>query len=381
MLWRNHRETCYDGSVLGGADMEQISVKERWLRSLKLEPVDRLVFWPKLDAAYPRLQSDRFRSMSNEELHGWIGSDQHLNISTCIREKRTNTAVEIEGRGNRRRTRFISASGKTLERIDGFDEGSQAFHPITYPIKDEASIETMREIFRDVTIELDDDLLTQAKQRYHEIGDTAIAAAGIGISPIMNTMQHLTGLEMGNYLLADHPEAMHGLLEDMHRVVRDTCKMLCKHHPADVFYMIENTSTTLLSPEQYRSLSFPHVMEYARIAEENGSMMLLHMCGHLRAILPDLATLPVTGFEAFTSPTVGNTTLADGRKACPDKCLIGGTNATTWIKPAQAIIDEIRNSLSDLPHARGIVVTSAGVMPPLCSPETIREVCDWVHSY
>jgi len=32
----------------------------------------------------------------------------------------------------------------------------------------------------------------------------------------------------------------------------------------------------------------------------------------------------VAAFEAFTSPTLGNTTLLDGRTACPDKCLIGG---------------------------------------------------------
>ena len=340
-----------------------------------------MVFWPKLDAAYPLGQSDRFGSMSNAELHEWIGSDQHVNIPTCVRQIRTKTKIETERKGNRQQTRYISSSGKVLERTDGFDERSQAWHPISFPVTDLGSIEIMREMFSDVSVELDKDLLEIAQNRYEEIGNTALAAAGNGTSPIMNTVQHLTGLEAGQYLLADHPDAMTALLEDMHRVVVDTCRIQCKHHPADVFYMIENTSTTLLSPGQYRSLSFPHVMEYARIAEEYGSMMLLHMCGHLKAILPDLATLPVTGFEAFTSPTVGNTTLADGRRVCPDKCLIGGTNAATWIKPAAEIIDEIKDSLGNLPHARGIVLTSAGVMPPLCSPETIREVCEWVKSY
>ena len=361
--------------------MAELSAKDRWIKSLKLEPVDRLVFWPKLDAAYPRGQSDRFRSMTNDQLHEWIGSDKHLNIPSCVREIRDNTSVESEQLENRKTTRFKSASGEVLVRVDGFDERSQAYHPISFPVKDKRSAEIMTDIYRDVQVALDDALLAKAKERYREIGDTAVTAIGVGISPIMNTIQHLTGLEIGNYLLADYPEVMSRLLEEMHRVVLDTCKLLCEHHPADVYYMIENTSTTLLSPEQYRALSFPHVMEYARIAEEHGSMMLLHMCGHLKAILPDLATLPVTGFEAFTSPTVGNTTLADGRGVCPDKCLIGGTNATTWIKPAAAIIDEIRESLEALPHARGIVVTSAGVMPPLCAPETIREVCDWVKSY
>ena len=42
---------------------------------------------------------------------------------------------------------------------------------------------------------------------------------------------------------------------------------------------------------------------------------------------------------------------------------------------------KFEKDLDDLPHHRGIVLTSAGVMPPLCKPETIKTVCDWVKAY
>jgi uroporphyrinogen-III decarboxylase len=109
--------------------------------------------------------------------------------------------------------------------------------------------------------------------------------------------------------------------------------------------------------------------------------MVLHMCGLLEALLPDLATIPVRAFEAFTSPPVANTRLAQGREACPDKCLVGGTNAELWTHDAGRIIAEIERDLNALPHHRGIVVSSAGQMPPPCPPETIKAVCDWVKSY
>jgi len=48
---------------------------------------------------------------------------------------------------------------------------------------------------------------------------------------------------------------------------------------------------------------------------------------------------------------------------------------------AKEIIGEIQKALDELPHHRGLVVTSAGVMPPLCRPETIREVCERVKAY
>ncbi len=109
--------------------------------------------------------------------------------------------------------------------------------------------------------------------------------------------------------------------------------------------------------------------------------MILHMCGHLLGLLSTLATLPVDGFEAFTTPPVGNTTLLDGRTACPDKVLIGGTNAVLWLESAERIIAEIEADLDALPHHRGIIISSAGMMPPDCRPETIKQVCDWVHTY
>ena len=94
-----------------------------------------------------------------------------------------------------------------------------------------------------------------------------------------------------------------------------------------------------------------------------------------------LSQLPAIVFEAFTSPPVGNTRLIDGREGCPNTCLIGGTNAVLWTKTADEIIAEIEQDLDVLPHHRGIVVSSGGMMPPMASPETIKKVCDWVKNY
>ena len=51
-------------------------------------------------------------------------------------------------------------------------------------------------------------------------------------------------------------------------------------------------------------------------------------------------------------------------------CLIGGTNAALWTRPAVEIIAQLATDLDALPHHRGLVVTSAGVMPPCCAPDT-----------
>ena len=156
---------------------------------------------------------------------------------------------------------------------------------------------------------------------------------------------------------------------------------MADRNPADVLWLSENTSTTLLSPEQYRRLNRDDVAACASLCRSRGRRFVLHMCGKLKALLGDLATVGATAFEAFTAPPLGDATLLEGRSACPDVCLIGGTHARLWEQPAGVIIEFIRERLDELPHHRGIVVTSAGVLPPTCTPETLREVGHWLREY
>ena len=239
----------------------------------------------------------------------------------------------------------------------------------------------MTEVYNDVTVELDPDALQAAKARANAIGQDALTTHAIGESPLMHWVEWLAGVENAHYLLADYPDEVEALFEAIHRVLKYKAEILAEHSPADVLYMIENTSTTLISPTQYQQYCYGHIRDYGHITRAAGKPLILHMCGHLKILLPNLADLPVEAFEAFTSPPLGATTLFDGRTACPDKCLVGGTNAVLWIEPADTIIDQIERDLDLLPHHRGIVLTSAGIMPPLCKPETIKAVCDRVKAY
>ena len=360
--------------------MQQMSPKERWLAALHMQPVDRLPFWPKLDAAYPRAQEAPFCTMANDAIHDWIGSDKHTWVSGGTKETRTDTAVETTTAGKLRRTTFHTPYGDT-ERIDQFDEASQAFHPIKFPVETREDIQRMTAFYADSSLEPDEDDLERIAERARQVGQDALVAQSIGESPLMHWVEWTAGVERAHLLLADHQVEVEELFAAMHRVLLQKTAILTEHSPADVFYMIENTSTTLISPQQYRTYCYEHIRAYGELTRSSGHPMALHMCGHLKLLLPYLTTLPVEAFEAFTTPTLGNTTLLDWRSACPDKCLVGGTNAVQWTGSADEIIEQIEQDLDVLPHHRGIAVTSAGVMPPLCRPETIREVCEWVKGY
>lgn len=345
-----------------------------------MKPVDRLPFWPKLDNAYPKARPAPFRDMTSHDIHDWIGSDKHMGIAACVKETRRATSVETTRTDDTRRTVYRTPHGET-ELICNYDGPSNSWHPVKFPVRSSEDIRLMTEVFEDVTVRLDCEAREKAEKQSEDIGESALTVNTIGKSPLMYWVEWLAGVEMGHYLLMDHQAEVEALFDAMHRVLIRKTEFLCEHSPADAFYFSENTSTTLISPEQYQRYCARHVGDYAVITRSADRNLILHMCGHLKALLPDLAMIPAQAFEAFTTPTLGDTTLLDGRIQCPDKCLIGGTNAMLWTRPAEEIISRIESDLNELPHHRGIVVTSAGVMPPMCEPETIKQVCEWVKAY
>lgn len=368
------------GSEQAPTTRTEMSSRGRWLAALDLDPVDRLPFWPKLDGAYPRAQEPPFRDWSIAALHEWMGSDPQVGVPGVTRTVTSKTSREITRDGNVQTTIYRTPSGGA-ELVERFDEASNSWHPIRYPVRTADDIKVFTEYYADCRVELDEGRMQKARRRADELGQSGVISVSIGTSALMDWVQLLAGIENAHYMLMDHTREVEALFDAMHAVLLAQARIQCEFSPADLLYLVENTSTTLVSPEQYRVYWFPHVMECAEIARTHGRRLALHMCGHLKALLPDLAGLPVRAFEAFTSPSVGNTTLLDGRTACPDTCLIGGTNAALWRQPSEEITARIRQDLDALPHHRGIVVTSAGVMPPVCKPETIRAVCDWLKSY
>lgn len=359
---------------------ETMTPKERWNAAIDMKEVDRLPFWPKLGGAYRDFRGERFKTMSLGEINDWIGSDRHVWLPMCVVARRTRCSLENEVKDGFSRFVYKTPVG-SLEMVYEYDETTRSYHPVKHPVRTVEDVKIMTAFCEDESMVLDEEKLEKANCLFRNEGENVFFGSSNGTSPLMDWIEHLAGIEMGHYLLQDAQEEVEALFAVMHRNLTRICELQAEHNPADVSYMVENTSTTLISPDQYRRYCVPHIRDYAAAAKREGKRMVLHMCGHLKALLPDLSELDVRAFEAFTSPTLGDVTLLDGRTVCPDKCLIGGTNATLWTKPVAEIIECVERYLDELPHHRGIVVTSAGVMPPITEPETIKAVADWVKAY
>lgn len=354
--------------------------RERWLAAVKCKPVDHIPFWPKIFDGYRKTQRNPFCNMEIRDIHDWIGSDRHEEVASCVKELRRNTSVSKERKGDYSRTVYNTPLGN-VEGISRYDSASDSWHPINMPVSSLEDIKIMTAWYSDCIPDIDRGQLEAAKNHVRQAGENASTFARIGTSPLMDFIENLAGVEKAHYLLADYREEVEELFEAMQRALLRKVKIMAEYNPADMLHLDEDTSTTLISPLQFKQYCFKHIQEYGTILDEADRILLLHMCGHLKDLLPDLAGINAAGIEAFSTLPIGNTTLLDGRTACPDKCLIGGTNAVLWTMDADTIIGQLEKELDALPHHRGIVITSAGVMPPAAAPETIKKVCEWVKKY
>jgi hypothetical protein len=352
---------------------------------MRMRPVDRLPVWPKIIGShnhYIKLYASELprRDLSLRELNEYFGSDELMRLPDFIDVKRRECAIREENEPNVRTTVYITPIGET-RLVHKYDAGSTSWHPVEFPVSSLEDIRIMTRFYADAEPEIDEETLREAVTIVEDRGETASSMSWVAKSPLMLFVEQLAGVEDAHYLLADYPEEVEELFETIHRNNLRRSEMIADKSPADAIYFIENTSTSLISPDQFKKYCFRHLEEYGQVITGMDRIYALHMCGHLKALLPDLAKSSAHVFEAFTSPTLADTRFVDGRGACPDTCLVGGTNAVVWTWPVDRIIDYIRGELDVLPHHRGIIVTSAGVLPPLSRPETVKRVCEWVRNY
>jgi len=263
---------------------------------------------------------------------------------------------------------------RTLKAVSAYDEGSHSWHPVEFPVKTREDLLALRHVYDGNRYVLDQDMLAKGKERLKQVGDRGIVVVGMGTSPLMSLIQHLIGPASTYYFFADYPEEMDEVIECMHQDNLRRLRVILDHAPYDYVVTTENTSTTLLSPKVFETYPWRHLNEYAHLIKAHGKSHIMHMCGTLKDLLPKIDELPSDAIEAYTSPPVGNTTIADRARLCPNIAIVGGTDATLWLRPVEEICRRIERDLDEAGGIRGVVLTSAGVMPPGASIEKIARI-------
>jgi uroporphyrinogen-III decarboxylase len=352
--------------------------RDRLMAAMRGEPTDRYPVWLKSVGRYWReAQPGRFDNVDGTTLQELSGCDVMTSNGAEIVSERPRVTITTQMTDTEWVWHCETPDGP-LHRVDRLDAESGSGHPSEYAIKTLDDVRRMRWVYEDTKHWLDESTVADAreKQAEWELTGRASTMAGMSSTPFLEMMQELAGPERTIYMLHDDPKPVEELFAALHadRMRELDAMLACPAY--DSFWVTENTSTTLFSPAMFEQYCMGPLADYANAINAAGVISVYHMCGKLSALLGMIETLPVNVIEAYTTHPVGNVTIAQGRTEMPSKCLIGGTNAALWLRPAEEIIAEVAADIAACPDRRRVVLTSAGVLPKAVGFDKAKQVVE-----
>ncbi len=155
------------------------------------------------------------------------------------------------------------------------------------------------------------------------LGEDGIVTHFFGVSVIPDLIENHTGVETFYYLMEDHPGEMDALIRLMQEKELERFAIVARH-PCQVAIAVENTSTAYISPDIYTRYNMPSQRAFVEAMHRQGKTAILHMCGHVRTLLPVIKETGLDGIHALTPPPLGNTPWEDALDVLGEDLIIFG---------------------------------------------------------
>lgn len=127
---------------------------------------------------------------------------------------------------------------------------------------------------------------------------------GMGFSGgVLEWASTLMGLENFMMALYDEPELIRAVADRVGQTILSAFETFCTMDRIFAIWLGDDMgfkTSTLIAPEQLREYILPWHKRYAELAHRTGRFFLLHSCGHIEAIMPDLVDdIRIDGKHSF----------------------------------------------------------------------------------
>ena len=216
-------------------------------------------------------------------------------------------------------------------------------HPLKYPIENIEDLKILTKIWMSSSFVVDE---TGCEESYEKM-NSIISEDGIFIpvsepSPIQSLLEVEIGIENFYYMLFDYKEEMEELLTIMNTVKMQEYKIIAEKMPYSACIPIENTSSTYISPEIYRKYCIPVMRDFTDIMHRNGKKSIIHMCGLINNLLPEIKETGLDGIHALTPKPVGDVDFEKALDVLGDKLIIMGCIDSSIFQSSTATNEDIK---------------------------------------
>lgn len=190
-----------------------------------------------------------------------------------------------------------------------------------HPVKGPRDLEALAAIFEDEVVEPDPEGMARIRERRELIGEDGMLLGPMDGTPLGMFYRVYSGVATLAYLWADAPAA----LRDCFAVMEDNYRRrlaIAAQSEIDALVTVDDTSTTAISPAMFAACNLDLTDARADLAHAAGKLYFHHSCGLIRDLLPLYRQTRMDAVHAFTTPPMGDVTIAQGRAALGDRITI-----------------------------------------------------------
>lgn len=308
-----------------------------------------------------------------------IGADQ-LDRTKAVKE--TFRRVEVEQRKDEGLTIWHTPKGDLFEQIVQ-DPIAKTGYRLRHKLDGEHAFEAYHAMLDDLQYEADYD---RADKQFAKVGDTGLATVDAPATPLQHILMWDLSVESALLAMYDRTDEMVELMRHMHQKNLEYYRVAAAG-PGEVIRPMEDTSSMLTGPAMYAEHCAGYLSEYGRVVHEHGKKFIVHMCGHLKDMLPIIKDIELDGIEAATPGPTGNVEPDEIRQALGDVIIMGGVDPTRYaIQGPVEMVKTVKDRLRRIKGDRHFILGSEEI-PVSANLETVKavgqlvaETADWFYA-
>lgn len=303
--------------------------KERLTCILHKQPTDRVAWTTLVDNTTRSVMPPEIRDMPVLDFYRYIGCDiacfgnyglpGKLAVKPPCRIVQPDVTLESETRPDGTTVNTTRSPWGALTAT--FMKG----HPAKHPVETIEDLRVLKKIWLHSCYE---ETGAEAEKSYAKLmaalGDDGVFVYTFNPSPLQTLLEYEMGLVNAYALLDDYPDEFSELLAVMHDRRCQEYEICARRMPCEAFMPVENTSTTMISPEIYAKFSLPHIRDLVDIMRRHNKKVILHMCGLIRDLLPLIKETGTDGINALCQSPIGNTPFETAMDVLGEDVIIWG---------------------------------------------------------
>ncbi len=361
--------------------MEELTFRERILRTFEKREVGRIVWQPRIYSWYNARSKTgdiphRYKGKSMLEIYDDLNASPrypHEVLGISVFEMSTDNKVECH----------MFEEGENIVRIYETPKGSlrevkgPGEYHIEHPVKTPEDIEIMTFVLDHTDFSFDRGAFEEAERRF---GSRGITQTYYPYSPFQRLIVEYMGLENTIYALNDYPgeigEFMKAIEEwddRMYEVILDS--------PLKILNFGENIDVNLDSPILFEKYLAPYYEKRVNQIHARGKFCHIHMNGSLKPLLPIINEAGFDGIEGATPLPQGDFTLEELKEAIGDTILLDGIPAILFLPQySNEDLEKFATKVLEI-FSPNLILGVSDEFPPPSDIERIRLVSKLVENY